>query len=171
MAPIVTTTTAETTAENDTNGADLRERILTLANPAKALTEVATSQMLRAALDSGEPELCADLIMTIHGRGATVRAREIASQARQRFPDSKRLQQIEKLVAAPKVIPGATLPRIDRRSDYEWLKVHAREYPGEWLVLSGGKLWGHSRSLEEAMDQAAGAGLAERPLLYQVSES
>lgn len=160
------TTGASTAQEGEP---DLRARIFNLVYPETPLLPETLDALLAESLATGDPDVCADLILTVHGRGALREARRLAQACASRFPDNARIVKIAGWMELPKIVPSPPHERIDRRPDYEWLKQHAREYPGEWLVLCHGKLWGHSRSLPEAEEQAQAAGLANRPLLYQVS--
>lgn len=149
--------------------AELRARIAELVSPGVPLAPGVLNGLLEEALASGDPELCRDLVMTVHGRGALRPAREMALRCVERFPDSERMKHVAALMAPPRVVPSPPITRIDRRPDYDWLEQHAHEYPGEWLVLCRGRLWGHASSLAEAKEHAQRAGLAERPFLYQVA--
>lgn len=150
---------------------ELRARIFALAYPSTLLTRELGEELLRETCELGDADLSSDLIMTLNGRGALRLARELAAKALVRFPKSDSLLIVSRLVQPPRVtrVPGVA-PRPDRRPDFEWLKAHAEEYRGEWLVLCQGRLWGHSPSLATAEEQARQAGLEHPPLVYRVSD-
>jgi hypothetical protein len=56
-----------------------------------------------------------------------------------------------------------------RKREYQWLKEHRNEYPGEHLALEGGKLIAHGKNLRQVMDEADKAGA--RQLLFVYVES
>lgn len=146
----------------------LKSTILDLAYPEVPLTLGGIDTLAERAQSSGSAELCGKLILTVHGRGAVGEARKLADRFLLHFPDDTKLVKIRNLIAPPRRIVRENLPHIDRRADFEWLKSHAADYPGEWLVLSGGVLWGHAADLKTAQERAQAAGLSERPLLHQV---
>ena len=150
--------------------AELRARIFRLVYPTTPLTEETVEGLLQETFAADDPNLSAELVMTVLGRDALTWAREFAAKAAAHFPESERLQKIVRLIAPPRVKPSPPLERIDRRPDYAWLKAHATEYRGEWLVLGHGRLWGHSPSLREAEAQAREAGLEQRFLIYWVPD-
>lgn len=131
-----------------------------------SLDTLAVQAQIDEALVAGDADTCADLILKLLGHEALYPARSAADRCARRFPDDVRLERIKRLTAPPRIVPSPNIERIPRRADFDWLKEHAVEYPGEWLVLSRGKLWGHAATLDAAQEQANEAGLAERPLLY-----
>jgi hypothetical protein len=124
-------------------------------------------ETLLAARDA---ELLGKLILAIHGSGAVMRARGIAESGAERFPDNVELARIARLIVPPRVTKADPLAKADREADLTWLAEHANKYPGQWLVLSGGRLWAHAASLAEARERADAAGLKVRPLLHHVPE-
>lgn len=139
-----------------------------LASGEEPLTRINLSPLVERVLAIGNPDLCTRLILAIHGRGGICEAREIARRCAEQFPGDTHLAHVRNLVAPPRLVPPIPAVRIDRRADLTWLAGHAAEYPGEWLVLSGGNLWGHSSSLAEARERARAAGLLERPFIHHV---
>jgi hypothetical protein len=117
---------------------------------------------------AGDPEECGRLILQMNGRDAIYESRRQVDLCLRQFQGNEPLLRIKRLIDPPGVTHAATAKRIDRRADFAWLKDHAAEYPGEWLILSRGKLWAHSLDLDIAQKEAEAAGLKERPLLYHV---
>jgi len=150
------------------DSADLGGLVDALASPEAPLTRSALDSLLGRVLASGNPELCVRLVLTVHGRESVTEARTLVMRCLERFPEEVELVNVRDLIAPPRVTPSPDSARIDRRPDFAWLTSHAAEYPGEWLVLSRGRLWAHAPSLPEAQAQAQAAGLRERPLLHHV---
>lgn len=150
--------------------AELDRLIDALVSPEAPLTRQSLDQLAEAVIASGDPTLGARLILTIHGRDALLEARRLAVRFTECFPKDEHLARVRDLIAPPRVLPARPDAPIDRRADLAWLRDHAAEYPGEWLVLSGGRLWANSRSLPEAQERAREAGLHFRPLLHHVSD-
>jgi hypothetical protein len=148
----------------------LRARIAALVYPDQPLTPEVVDELRRQVLATGDPDLCAELVLAVHGREAVRRARELVNEFAERFPESERLRKLADIIRPPRIVPSPPLERIDRRPDFEWLKRHATEYRGEWLVLGHGRLWGHAPSLEQALEQARQAGLDQRPFVYRVTQ-
>ena len=159
----------EATPSQDWSRAELRRQIDALVSPDVPLARQHLDQLAAGVIAVDDPALGARLVLAVHGRDALLAARRLAARLTGSFPNDAYLARVRDLVAPPRVVPTRPLARIDRRADFAWLKEHSAEYPEEWLVLSGGRLWGHSRSLPEAQEQAHEAGLPERPLLHYVS--
>ncbi len=64
--------------------------------------------------------------------------------------------------------PGL-LPWKDRNREYDWLKVHAREYVGQWVALEGDQLVARGTSALEVLEAATASGI-DRPLVLQVED-
>jgi hypothetical protein len=66
--------------------------------------------------------------------------RALLSRLLEQFPDSSEAQFYARMLARPTAIapPGEPERRRDRERD--WLRAHAREYPGCWLAVSGDAL-------------------------------
>jgi hypothetical protein len=132
-------------------------------SPTAPIAQHSLDQLAERVIASGDPSLCARLVLTIHGRDALRAARRLAERFAERFPGDAQLAQVRDLVAPPKVVPTAPIERVDRRANLAWVREHAAEYPGEWLVLSRGRLWAHSPSLPEAQAGAREAGFVRTP--------
>ncbi len=121
-----------------------------------------------ARITLGDANGIADLILKLHGLEAVHEARKAAERCVRLFPGDERLARIQRLIGPPRVLPRKAVSRIDRRPDFTWIAEHAAEFPGEWLALSQGRLWGHATTIEDARRQATDAGLKERPLFHYV---
>lgn len=53
-----------------------------------------------------------------------------------------------------------------RRREFQWLKEHRHEYPGEHLALEGDQLIAHSKTLREVIKEAREAGAKEPLFVY-----
>lgn len=53
-----------------------------------------------------------------------------------------------------------------RKREYQWMKEHAHEYPGEHLALEGDKLIAHGKRLRQVIDEADKAGAREPLFMY-----
>jgi hypothetical protein len=69
-------------------------------------------------------------------------ARELAEAAVGRYPRDAKLKHWAKVLAPPVVreYTGPRISSIERDKDIAWLREHADEYRGMWVVLSGGEL-------------------------------
>lgn len=54
-----------------------------------------------------------------------------------------------------------------RKREYQWMKEHRDEYPGEHLALEGDKLIAHGKTLRQVMDEAGKVG-AKAPLFVYI---
>jgi predicted DNA-binding antitoxin AbrB/MazE fold protein len=48
-------------------------------------------------------------------------------------------------------VPRIIGPPADFTLEHAWLKAHAHEYSGQWVVLDGDRLLGHSSDYQEAL--------------------
>lgn len=53
------------------------------------------------------------------------------------------------------------------RREYEWLGQHRQEYPGQYVVLEGDKLYAHGTDGRKALAEARQAG-AKHPLVVRI---
>jgi len=69
-------------------------------------------------------------------------ARGLAEAAVNRYPRDAKLKRWAKVLAPPVVrqCTGPTISPIERDKDIAWLREHADEYRGMWVVLSAGEL-------------------------------
>lgn len=69
-------------------------------------------------------------------------ARELAEAAVNRYPRDAKLRRWAKVLAPPVVreYTGPRISSVERDKDIAWLRAHADEYRGMWVVLSGGEL-------------------------------
>jgi hypothetical protein len=65
-----------------------------------------------------------------------------------------------------KKIPGDVPDRYFRR-EYEWLRQHRHEYPGQYVVLEGDKLFAHGPNGRKALAEARQAG-AKHPVVVRI---
>jgi len=92
-------------------------------------------------------------------------ARAFVKEVETQWPDDDRVRQWARVLAPPRVIStgpasGRTLLR-----EKEWLKCHAREYPGCWLALDGPRLIAANPDLNVVRIAAVEDG-AEDPLFH-----
>jgi len=71
--------------------------------------------------------------------GSIKNARAMIAEMAQRWQDSERVQYYARVLAPPvaRSVPG---PTRSVEKETNWLKEHAREYPGCWLAVKGDHL-------------------------------
>ena len=69
-------------------------------------------------------------------------ARELANAGAQQYPRDAKLKRWAHVLAPPvaREYTGPTIPRSERDKDIEWLRAHADEYRGKWVILAEGAL-------------------------------
>ncbi len=108
---------------------------------------------------------------------STINVENILQQVAQLpSPEQFRLRVLlnEKPLPAPtkaprdKRLPNEPWPEAQQAMN--WLREHAREYPGQWVVLAGDRLVAHDseRAAVRAAAEAAGFG-AEQVLLHYIA--
>jgi hypothetical protein len=60
-------------------------------------------------------------------------------------------------------------PFVDRTLENEWLKLHEREYIGQWIALKGDRLLAHGPIAKEVFSQARALGVNDA-LFYLVED-
>jgi len=98
--------------------------------------------------------------------GARAYVKEVEAQ----WPDDRRVQQWARVLEPPRVV--GTRPASGRAMDREvdWLKAHAREYPGCWLALEGERLVAADPDLKKVRTQVQEAGASDVLLYHQPGE-
>jgi hypothetical protein len=97
-------------------------------------------------------------------------ARTYVKVVEARWPDDERVRHWARVLAPPRVI--GTSPATGRRLDteYAWLRDHAREHPGCWLLLRGDRLIAADPDVRVVREAGRKDG-ARHPLLwYQALE-
>jgi hypothetical protein len=67
-------------------------------------------------------------------------ARAWIERLQQRWPDAPQVQRFAHTLAPPEVTVVHDAPKPSRSREHQWLRDHAREYPGCWLAVSGDAL-------------------------------
>jgi len=102
-------------------------------------------------------------------------ARRLAPELAERWPHSRELQHLARVLEAPKLIPSRPSPparRFDR--DRQWLREHAQEHPGCWIATLEDRSIAADPSAERVLEivRAAVDLTSETPLLhYQPRQS
>ena len=71
--------------------------------------------------------------------GAHLKARELATQGAELFPDDPELVNIARILAPPKII-GRTPADPPIKLNRAWLARHRKQYRGKWVAIKEGKL-------------------------------
>ena len=97
-------------------------------------------------------------------------ARRLAQEAWQRFPRDPVLARWRDLLSPAKLLERSPASGVDRTSEIRWLDVHGSAYRGEWVAVSGDRLLGHSRNLQELLAALDRNPAAPRPLLHYIPD-
>jgi hypothetical protein len=92
------------------------------------------------------------------------------SSARQRFPEDPALARWQELLAPAKLLGRGPASGADRSAEIQWLDTYGSDYKGEWLAVSGSRLLGHSRSLQELVSRLESDSSQLRPLLHYIPD-
>src|SRR4051794_33988722 len=107
-----------------------------------------------------------DLARLVHlvDEGHVEEARRLAPELAQKWPDSRPIQHLNRVLKPPEVIPsppGLRGRNLDR--EHAWLREHAHEYPGCWLGVYEDRLIAADPDLavvERKLRQAIGTEMA-----------
>lgn len=97
-------------------------------------------------------------------------ARRLVQEARERFPQDPVLARWHELLSPAKLLGRSPADGVDRTSEIRWLDVHGAAYRGEWVAVSGERLLGHSRNLQELMAALDRNPATPRPLLHYIPD-
>jgi len=96
-------------------------------------------------------------------RGEVDLVRQKLSEYVELWPEDPGFRQLA-IALAPPVARAASLEEVPRRiQEGEWLRLHGREYPGEWLAVQGDQLLDHDtdvRALRERLRNIPGGATA-----------
>lgn len=81
--------------------------------------------------------------------GAYGAARDISALGAKRFPNEASLQEYARILAPPKVIGRRASQAPGIRANRDWLKAHADEYRGKWIILCKGVLVSAADSFDD----------------------
>jgi len=84
---------------------------------------------------------------------AHLRARELAAEGHQCFPDDPELARYACVLAPPKVLRADLPPDPSGTLDILWLREHVDEYRGQWIALKDGQLVAHAPSVRELKEK------------------
>jgi hypothetical protein len=62
-------------------------------------------------------------------------ARAFVRELEQRWPDAEPVKHLARVLAPPASRPAPEVPHRSFRRENEWLRAHAREYPGCWIAV------------------------------------
>ncbi|HEX3131924.1 MAG TPA: DUF5678 domain-containing protein [Thermoanaerobaculia bacterium] len=97
-------------------------------------------------------------------------ARRLVLEARQRFPEDPVLARWQELLSPAKLLGRSPASGVDRSAEIQWLDTYGSDYKGEWLAVSGSRLLGHSRNLQELVSRLESGSSQLRPLLHYIPE-
>lgn len=97
-------------------------------------------------------------------------ARTLVQEARQRFPQDPVLARWHELLSPAKLLGRSPASGLDRTAEIRWLDSHGSAYRGEWVALSGDRLLGHSRSLQELRGMLERNPADQRPFLHYIPD-
>jgi hypothetical protein len=103
--------------------------------------------------------------------GKVEEARRCARELVERWPNSDLVRRFARVLAPPvaRVVPGRKgLSREQTEKESTWLREHAREYPGCWVVLDGDQLIAAHPRLRSAIEEADRRASSERGSLHYI---
>jgi hypothetical protein len=96
-------------------------------------------------------------LQSLLSRGNIEEARRFVRELEQRWPDSDLVRRFAHVLAPPvaRVVQGRKgMSREQTEKESVWLREHAREYPGCWVVLDGDRLIAAHPSLRTVTGEA-----------------
>ena len=100
------------------------------------------------------------------GRGELVQARETVKELERRWPDDLEVRRFARVLAPPAISVREGGTARPRHQEYHWLREHAREYPGCWLAILGGRLIAASPDVKTVVEAVRQDPKAEGALLH-----
>jgi hypothetical protein len=92
------------------------------------------------------------------------KARMIARRAVSKFPESRDLQKILKLLSPSKVVTR-TASGVSRKHDFEWIRANQRRHRGQWVAVFDGECLASGKDLHSVRESARKRVNLERVLI------
>jgi len=96
-------------------------------------------------------------LQALLSRGRVEEARRFARELEARWPGSDLVRRFARVLAPPvaRIVEGRKgMSREQTETESTWLREHAREYPGCWVVLDGDRLIAVHPTLRAAIEEA-----------------
>jgi hypothetical protein len=93
-------------------------------------------------------------------------ARRFVKELEQRWPEAERVQHYARVLEPPKVRMRPDLPARSSEREVQWVKDHAREYPGCWLAIHEDRLIAADPDLQVVITEAEQALGRETYLMF-----
>ncbi|MFL6201232.1 MAG: DUF5678 domain-containing protein [Thermoanaerobaculia bacterium] len=116
------------------------------------------------------PESYVARVRDLVEREHVMAARRLVQEARQRFPQDPVLARWHELLSPAKLLGRSPASGVDRAPEIHWLDTHGAAYRGEWVAVSGDRLLGHSKSLQDLMALLDRNPANSRPLLHYIPD-
>jgi Arc/MetJ-type ribon-helix-helix transcriptional regulator len=99
------------------------------------------------------PEAYVRAIVHALATGDPVRARTLATEGAERYPQHAELHTCAQVLAPPtaKAVPATPAARAAVKANNAWLQAHGEAYRGSWIALQGGQLLHASPSFDDVI--------------------
>ncbi len=71
-------------------------------------------------------------------------------------------------VLAPPTVKAVPIVDRPRTDEFAWLRDHAREHVGQWVVLDGSRLLGVAQDLKDLLGRLTPAERERNPLFHRI---
>jgi hypothetical protein len=71
-------------------------------------------------------------------------------------------------ISAPPTVKAVPIVDRPRTAEFDWLREHAREHPGQWVALDGSRLLGVAADLRELLRRLTPAERNSNPLFHRI---
>lgn len=95
-------------------------------------------------------------------------ARKLLAEALERGEQDAELLQWQRVLAPAKFLGFSDELEPDRTPEFEWLRTHRKDYPGQWVALAEDRLLAHSADIREVDSAVKTMTLSRRPLLLYI---
>lgn len=94
-------------------------------------------ETIEAPARDAEAEMQSDLarLIALVEASRIDEARAIAPELAAKWPDSRPIQHMARVLEPPKVIPTSNVPNVSSYREIAWIREHAHEHPGCWLAV------------------------------------
>lgn len=86
--------------------------------------------------------------------GRIEEARSLAPVLAARWPESRSLQRLARVLAPPRILATGGKPGRSLEAEHNWLRQHAREYPGCWIAVYQDRLIAAGPLLRDVLQSA-----------------
>jgi hypothetical protein len=94
-------------------------------------------------------------------------ARSLVKQLETRWPDSEEVKSWARVLAPPRFLGRSPASGGSLERERDWLRAHAKDYPGCWLALDGDRLIAADPGFKVVLSAVKSTGVSDALMHFQ----